>query len=414
MKIKLISLVIWITILTTSLYVVTNLLPPLIGSFRYFWAPLCVILILFKHPNIIQKKTFIIVLIYGIIFLGLLQFTLWKYMLNWDKNSLLEEYYALTVFTTILYFYLIRSDRKGLAVLSRLCIIFIMITVCMTHIALTLDPYVIRQSASPINFTSHQAQVYKLTGAAGYGYMQGLVCVIPILIYHIKYNKKMIFSRNILIVFLCLIILLHLRAQVFANIIITTLITIFSFVSSKKIKKSILPVFIIIFILSFIPVSFYVSKINLLASKFNSNSEIYYKLKDFNQFIQTPELDASTGTGSRASRYLTLIQAFTVNPVFGNASYNSLINTEGGGHLHWMNRISIWGIFGFSFYLFLLYSIYKLVRSIFDESFGFYYFLSVLAFISLGFIKTIAGREPFFILIIVIPSIYFLPYLKTK
>jgi hypothetical protein len=79
-----------------------------------------------------------------------------------------------------------------------------------------------------------------------------------------------------------------------------------------------------------------------------------------------------------------------------------------------MNRLTIWGALGFSFFVFVLYQIYKRIRSLFDASFGFYYFLSVAAFVFLGLIKNIGGREPFLILIVVIPGLYFLPIIEKN
>ena len=111
----------------------------------------------------------------------------------------------------------------------------------MTNIALSFDPMIIRQSVSTDRFTPFQAQIYKITGAGGYGYMQALVCLIPVLIYHIKYWTQMIFSRKILIVILLLIIITMIRAQVFANLLAAVAITILFLCRSKKSPKILCP-----------------------------------------------------------------------------------------------------------------------------------------------------------------------------
>lgn len=400
-------------ILTTSLYVVAKLLPPVVGSFRFFWGPLVFVMIILNKPSIFSDKVMWYILIYWLLFLGFLQITLWKYMLDWDQNSLSEEFYALLIFTTILLYFVHQRDFRGLAFIGKLGFIFILVTILMTHVALTFDPYIIRQSASPIKFTAFQAQIFKKTGAGGYGYMQALVIFLPILIYHIKYDKKLLFKRRVLIVILILLLALHIRTQVFANIIVSIIFTILAFAGIKKGIKSLILIAIIISCILLIPISFVSEKLMILSSYFEPDTEIHYKLNDFAKFILTPDVDSSTGTGSRAQRYLTLYEAFLADPIFGNASYNSSISTEGGGHLHWMNRLSIWGIFGFSFYFYMLSRIYKKIRNLFHYNIRFYYFLSVAAFISLGFIKTISGREPFLILIVVIPGILYLPFLEN-
>jgi hypothetical protein len=163
-----------------------------------------------------------------------------------------------------------------------------------------------------------------------------------------------------------------------------------------------------------IPPSTYADIFVSISSYFNRDSNIYYKLNDFAVFIQHPEFEGSTAAGSRAARYPLLFEAFIADPVLGNSSYGSPFDVAAGGHLYWMNKLTMWGIPGFIFFLFVLFQLYKKIRSLFDDSFGFYYFLSISAFIFLGLIKNISGREPFLILIIVIPGLYFSSFYKKE
>jgi len=414
MRVKPVSLVIWMAILTTSLYIVANNLPPGLGSFRFFWGPMALLLILLVKPATYTKTPMKFLLLYGFISLILLQYTLWNNMNDWNRLSLLEEFYALVVFTAIFCYYWIRHDFKGLAIVGKLSFLFILITIISTHIALCFDSYIVRKSASPVNFTSFQSEIFRLTGAAGYGYAQALVCLIPILIYHIKFRKKMIFSRKILFVILILIIFLHIRAQVFANLIVAFVITILSFTGAKNAKKSFILIALLIILIILIPTSFYADMLVTISSHFDSDSNIYFKLNDFAKFIQQPEFEASTAAGLRAARYTLLLEAFLSQPLLGDSSYNSPFYIESGFHIYWMYKLTLLGIFGFLFFVFVLYQIYKRIRSLFDNSFAFYYFLSVAAFILLGLIKNISGREPFLMLIVVIPGLYFVPLLDKK
>ena len=54
-----------------------------------------------------------------------------------------------------------------------------------------------------------------------------------------------------------------------------------------------------------------------------------------------------------------LFEAFKASPFFGDASYYSKYDTEmgHGGHLYWMSRLALWGVFGFLGYLLILYKI---------------------------------------------------------
>lgn len=408
------SLVICIAVLSTTLYIVVNHLPVLLGSFRYFWGPLALVAILISMPAAFTTKSMRYLLIYGIISLVLLQYTLWDNMNDWNRNALLEEFYALFVFIAIVNYYLTRHDFKGLAFLGELSFIFILITIIMSHVVLFIDPFIIRMSISASHFTPDQENIFNFYGAGGYGYMQALVCILPILVYHIKFNKQMVFSPKILIFILIIILILHIRAQVFANLLVAFFITILSFVSSRQSKKLMISMVLFFILFIVIPASFYSNMFVSLGSYFDHNSIIYYKLNDFAVFIENPDYESITDAGGRVARYPLLYEAFIANPLLGDASYTSPFNIEAGGHLFWMNKLAIWGILGFALFVYMLYQLYKNIRSIFDDDFGFYYFLSVVAFIMLGLMKTIAGRETFLILIVVIPGLYFLPLLKTN
>jgi len=405
--------IIEIAILTTSLYVVSNNLPPIVGSFRYFWAPLALVAIFLEKRSIFGKKPMVSLILYGAISLGVVQYTLWSNMSAWDRKFLLEEFFSLIFFFTILLYYYVRRDFKGLARIGYMAFWFISVTIIMTHIALFFDPMVVRQSIGN-NFTPYQAKIAKITGAGGYGYMQALVCLIPILVYHIKLKKKMVFAMKGLIIILCLILILMLRAQVLANLLVAVAITILSFTGTKYPRRSFFLVALTLVVFWVIPSSFYADQLVFVNSYLDSSSTIHYKLKDLSFFLRHQEFDASSGAGHRAERYPMLYKAFIAAPILGDSSYNSPFDrfVAAGGHLYWMNKLAIWGVLGFLFYLYVLFQIYKCVSSLFDDNFGFYYLLSVGAFVSLGLIKTIAGREPFLMLIVIIPGLYFLPLLK--
>jgi hypothetical protein len=190
------------------------------------------------------------------------------------------------------------------------------------------------------------------------------------------------------------------------------MITILSFIGSKK--RLIL--FITISLSGILLIStsniFFADIFYSLSSKFDPDSEIYYKLKDFAVFIKNPEFDTSTGAGGRAERYPLLFKALAANPLLGDASYDSRLKIYRGVHLYWMNRLALWGIPGFLIFVFVLFKIFRSISSLFDADYRFYYFLSVTAFIFLGLTKAVGGREPWLMLIVVIPGLYFLPLLQ--
>jgi len=104
-----------------------------------------------------------------------------------------------------------------------------------------------------------------------------------------------------------------------------------------------------------------------------------------------------------------LLEAFIHSPVFGDASYYSIYNyeLEAGGHLYWMSRLALWGSLGFIGYIFILKKVFESVLRIFDNNFKFYYQLSLLGVLFLGFLKNLTFREPYILLFVIIPGFYF-------
>jgi hypothetical protein len=159
------------------------------------------------------------------------------------------------------------------------------------------------------------------------------------------------------------------------------------------------------------PQSFYIELLKSISGLFDIDSLIYYKLNDFALFLENPEIHPNskeTGAGSRASRYPALFEAFVHSPFFGDASYESNFDYDmaTGAHLYFMSRLALWGIFGFIGYLLIIRTVFKPVIRLFDQEFKFYYFLSLFSVVLLGLLKNLGGREPYIMLLIIIPGLY--------
>ncbi|HAF30084.1 MAG TPA: hypothetical protein DCG75_13670 [Bacteroidales bacterium] len=404
--------VILYTIASTTLYMISRNLPLGSGSFAFVWAPITLVFIFSLRPKTFIKGPMKNLLIYGMLMVGILQYTLWQNMNDWNQIRILYEFYYLVIMTAILYYYWGKGELRRLALLSKWTFVFIIITLITTNIALYLDPNLVREAARTGMFSDYQENIYKYTGAMGYGYIQAVILLIPILVYHIKRKKRMVFSPKVLIAILILILITEIRAQVFANVLVTALITILSVLGSKKRRVSFVTISLVGILFTVIPNTFYSNLFYSLSSNFNTESEMYYKLTDFAKFIENPDLDTSTGAGGRAERYPLLLGALQANPIFGHASGTSSLNIDLGAHLYWMNRLALWGIPGFLFFLFVLFKIFKSIGSLFDDGYRFYYFLSVVAFIIMGLSKAIGGTEVWLMLIVFIPGLYFLPLLQ--
>ena len=240
------------------------------------------------------------------------------------------------------------------------------------------------------------------------------------MIYQIKFgaSEKVFFSKKGLILILFLVLITIVRVQVLANLLVAVVILLLSFLGKRRsgafffIFSSVAIVFLII------PVSFYADFLFDISTYFDSDSVMYYKIRDLALYIQYSGTSSSivTGASLRAERYPMLFEAFVASPLRGDSSYNSIFthSVAVGGHLYWMNKLTIWGLPGFLFFIFILFRLFKSINSLFDRRFRYYYFLCVEAFIFLGLIKHVGGREPFLMLIVIIPGLYFLTHLEQK
>lgn len=379
----------------------------IIGSFRWLWAPI-ILLSSVTIFNVLQSKQLIYGLFYGLFYAVVLQYSLWQYANDWYKSAILQDFYALIV---VLVFYLVLVKNGNFKIwisLSILGLVFIFYTCLASLYVVSIDPIAVRNSYSYMEANNPLLKF----GMGSYGFMTAIVALIPYMVFLVK-KGNLYFYQKILTFFAILFVFYVLiKVQIFANILVGAGVLLFSALGAKRLNKSIAFLLITSVFLIAIPSSFYVNVLNAVADSVDHESLVHEKFRDMALYVDNPVLtedDVSTEAGSRASRYPALWKAFIASPWFGDASYNSSYDNElaTGGHLYWMSRLALWGIFGFLGYLFILRNIFKPVLRLFDNEFRFYYYLSLFSIIALGLLKNLDGREIYLMLFIIIPGLYF-------
>ena len=79
-----------------------------------------------------------------------------------------------------------------------------------------------------------------------------------------------------------------------------------------------------------------------------------------------------------------------------------------------MNILTVYGILNFIPFMLIFYFYIKQSIQQFDSEFRFYFLLSVFSGIGLGFMKRLDGMDFWSMFFFVIPSLYYLPYLKKN
>ncbi|MDY0199936.1 MAG: hypothetical protein RBR40_02995 [Tenuifilaceae bacterium] len=399
-------------LLTALLMVVSNNVR-ILASFRFLWAPGFLLFTFIFYRKVFTAKNVIAALVYGILYVAILQYTLWNYANDWYKRMIFEDFYAMIVFVLLFAVFHYNRYWEIWSKLAKFSILFMVITGVMTIVATEINPLVVRGSYSSGYLEIDNYDFLHRLGFGSYGYMTAIVALFPILIYFLKQQNKVWLSKKILILFILFLYYILFKAQIFANILVASGVLAFSFMGARRLSKSIGYIIVVAIALSLVPTSFYANNFRNIGNNFESSPLLHSKFNDMAEYIENPVLDedeTSTGSGSRASRYPALLKTFLAAPLLGDASYNSpyLDELSTGGHLYWMSRLALWGIFGFVGYLFMLRQVFKPVLRIFDSEFRFYYYLSLGSTIALGLLKNIAGREPYIMLLIIIPGLYFI------
>lgn len=395
--------------------VFSNNLPPLIGSY-HLYVSIFIFSILMFEPKVLTQKTVVYFLLFGLLFTVIFPILIWHNITKWNISAIRTEFYDMVIPIILLSYFKYSKDYEGLISFIRISVVFIIITGIMTFYSATIDPLYARMMMSW--YSPAQMKFFYRLGGGTYGYVGSLLGIFPILIFYWRNSKGFIYSKRTIMALLIFLFFVVLTMQFFGNILIAILFIILSFTSAKNIKKTVWLLSILFVVSVSIPTANYVSVLKSSANLFSVDSENYGKLIDLALYIESGETSKSSAEGkteSRAARYPELLEVFLTNPLFGSASNSESTYNQAGAHLYWMNRLAVFGILGFS--MMLLYHVYFLRTQIkaFNEAYVVYFLLACFAILSYGLIKSIGGRQVWFMYFVIIPGAYYLPLLnKTK
>jgi len=371
-------------------------------------------LIVFK-PQIFQNKLFLFVLLYGLIFLILLN-TLWVNVDEWNKYHITEELYIILVAVSVLTYFRIEQDYFRFAKLVKWTMIFIFITAVLSIVVSLMDPMYVRNLTGINNFKLNSVVEtilsYRKYGGGDYSFASGLVCLFPMLIYYFKNNHKCIIKKQYILIIAIVFFFALLRMQIFANILISLLIIIFSISGTKNLKINLFISSFVIAAILFIPTQFYIDIMIYVSTWFPSNSEIHIKLNETSKFLLGNY--AGSDITVRADRYPLLQKAFIANPLLGHFISGRSNDILLGFHLYWMNKLAVYGLLGTIPFLFIIYNFIKESMKYFDKEFTFDFMLSIFSILALGLMKVLIGRGTWYAFFIIVPGLYYLPLLKKR
>jgi len=402
---------------STFLPLVFNNLPKGFRS-HHLWTIIWGVSLLVSHPRIFFSKQMIYIYSYGLLLLIASQ-TIWRNMDYWNAKVLFNEFYQIAIGVSVVSYFFQSKDYLGLAKITKWSLIFLFITAIMTLVSAAIDPLYSRNMTSATLITDiYERETilsFKRFGGGGYSTAGAFMCLFPICIYYYKNKKIGNISQKQLIVFFGIIFLGLLGMQIFGNILIAVLGIIIALMGMKKMKQTIFIIGLFLTIIIVTPKKVYINSFLSISGLFKPNSDIGFKLNDMATFIETgASIDNTTAAAGRAERYPMLMETFVKSPLLGcyflSDEYGNGYNAE-GGHLHWMNKLTITGIIGMIIFLLIPYYFIKNSLRYFNSSYKFYYILASFSILCYGLIKVIAGRETWYAFLILLPGLYYLPLL---
>jgi hypothetical protein len=406
---------------STFLPVVFNNLPPIVRS-HHIWTIIWILSLIVFYPKIFLNRAIIYVVGYGL-FIFIASNLLWNTIDEWNYNLLFSELYQVIIGLSVITYFYESKDYLSLAKITQWSIVFIFITAIMSIISSAIDPMYARNLVGVSSFSDESEREailnFKRYGGGSYSMAAAFMCLFPILIYYYKNIKLSIVSKMIILIISIAIFVALLGMQIFGNIIIALLFGTIALLGMKRIKQSILIIGLFFSILVVTPKEIYINSLLSISNYFEKQKDLNYKLKDLAIFIQTGgEIRKnSSGTAARAERYPMLLETFIKSPLLGCYAFADVSRrgyTGEGAHLYWMNKLTVTGILGFMFFLFIPYNFIKNRLLIFDSNYKFYYLLAALSILSYGLMKALAGRETWYTFFILLPGLYYLPLLKKK
>lgn len=326
--------------------------------------------------------------------------TFWSTLRFGNIERILSEIYELIVAITLLKYFYKTNDLKGLKIVLIAGFISIGITCITSLIGLNTFPMAARDLAGMLAEDNRLdlINLYSRIGIAQYTFYTTLIFFVPTFIGLVK-NSEFYKKTNFLIIaFIVLIIITNVKSQYFSNILNSLLVGLIAINGIKNIKSSIVLAGFIMISFFLIPLDFYTSLLRGIQPYFTGNV-IDMKIDDLIYTINGGLGEGNTGIEERASRIPVLWESFLNSPIFGGGIDNA--------HLHWLNKLSVFGLFGVIPYFILLFSEIKFNLKRMNSKYYFFYILAIVSFLFQGYMKSLLGNGVMITIYFLIPAVFY-------
>lgn len=398
MKYKILNLFALILMAHFFLLIASNNLPSFLSS-SLFYIPAWFLLLSLYFPSILFTKMNLKIYLYLVFYY--VSFNLfWKDIVFSEQKKVFIEMLSILTAYTLLTYYISRNDMKGLKKIILVSIIFIIFSSLTSLVGFVKYPLAARELAGVLARDGDFETItrYQSLGIGGYGYFASLIFIPPIFLTYLKLNSLNYKSKLFVGFSLAIIYMSIVSAQYFANFLISTLAVILIIFKIRNYKVA-LPLIIILSIILLTDVTIIISDSLLSLSQLFSNySELSHKLADLGSYIKNPNYGGQE-VAARSMRFPVLLSNFFSSPVIGSL--------EGNQHLHWMNKLSLFGLLGTLPFFYIIWSLHNDIKSKLIPSLRYGYSIVFYSYILLGMIKAAHLREIMIMIFFIVPG-YFL------
>ena len=333
-----------------------------------------IVLSLYKYPNIIYDKTFILFFIYASsIFLNYIFSGI-----EIDFKEIVSSLLVTILLPLVLINFICRDRETYVIKIIVLLSISIIIIRCITAIEVELlFPGIARKIVGMTDNSRFESMIYTKMGVATYSFINSLpFLVIPVLF--IFRTSKIRTHKIFMPVFLLLIIYTIYIASWGTALIFTIILGLIYLFNDSKKKFSIITITkgTVIFLLIVLSRSVVIP---LIAEMISGNSILSRKMSDIESSINSP-----TFTGQVAGRgdlYNISIDSFIEHPLLGN------MKSKTGGHAYWLDHLARFGLIVTLIVIFLIYKLSNKMLLFIPYEFHKLHKLNFLSYILFGFIK---------------------------
>lgn len=303
--------------------------------------------------------------------------------------------FVFSIFQVLFY----KTRFKNLNKIAYLSLFILVFTTIINIPLLVFNPTFIRETIVALQYGNPELyRAGQRLGIASYGIIHSIPMLFPFVIFKIK-NTKIQPYRFMWIVVLIVLFYFILNVSFGTALILSLLIIPLSFILSDNKKRNLFTLFFSLILLSlFVNNTFVIEVLNRSLPLFEGTA-MEYKIVDIQSSLLANEVEGQLST--RSNLYESTWKTFFTHPIFGTGSQNDV-----GGHAFIVDFLAWFGIVGVIPLVLLFLELFKTIFKSLPSQTRVYYFMCIIPFILLSFLKGTPYYEQLLYLFIVLPGLF--------